>query len=180
MKAIKDAKENYPRPDRYHAQIAFENGVCQSDSLMTFPLELTMSYPNWLLEQRHGDVIAILNEKYNGGYTWTQYQWYEGDSLLVGQTKPYLHIPTGLTPGAFYHVELTRTDETEAFPTCEIQAIANPINNDFAPTMGYLSVTPTCIVKAHPIAYILSRKSGMYRVSTATANPYRKVSSNPM
>lgn len=162
-----DAKENYPRPDRYHAQIAFENGVCQSDSLMTFPLELTMSYPNWLLEQRHGDVIAILNEKYNGGYTWTQYQWYEGDSLLVGQTKPYLHIPTGLTPGAFYHVELTRTDETEAFPTCEIQAIANPINNDFAPTMGYLSVTPTCIVKAHPIAYILSRKSGMYRVSTS-------------
>ena len=112
-------------------------------------------------------MIAILNENYNGGYTWTEYQWYEGDSMLVGQTRPYLHIPTGLTPGAYYHVELTRTEETEAFPTCEIQAIANPINNDFAPTMGYLAVTPTCILTANPIAYILSRKDGMYRITTS-------------
>ena len=162
-----DVKENYPRPDNYHATIAFENGVCLSDSLMTFPVAITMSYPKWVLEQRHGDVIAILNERYNGGYTWSEYQWYEGDSLLVGQTKPYLHIPTGLTPGAYYHVELTRTDETEAFPTCEIQAVANPVNNDFAPTKGYLSVTPTCVVAAHPTAYILSRKEGMYRVTTS-------------
>ncbi len=161
-----DVKENYPRPDKYHAQIAFENGVCLSDSLMTFPLEIMMSYPKWVLEQRHGDVIAILNEHYNGGYTWSEYQWYEGDSMLIGQTRPYLHIPTGLTPGAYYHVELTRTDEKEAFPTCEIQAVANPINNDFAPTMGYLAVTPTCIVTDHPTAYILSRKDGMYRVTT--------------
>ncbi|MBR1472858.1 MAG: IgGFc-binding protein [Paludibacteraceae bacterium] len=162
-----DVKEKYPRPDHYHATIAFENGVCLSDSLMTFPMEITMSYPNWLLEQRHGDVIAILNDTYNGGYTWTEYQWYEGDSMLIGQTRPYLHIPTGLTPGAYYHVELTRTDETEAFPTCEIQAVANPINNDFAPTMGYLSVTPTCVVTGHPVIYILSRKDGTYRVTTA-------------
>ena len=162
-----EQKENYPRPDKYHATIAFQNGICLSDSLMTFPLEIMMSYPNWLLEQRHGDVIAILNENYNGGYTWTEYQWYEGDSMLVGQTRPYLHIPTGLTPGAYYHVELTRTEETEAFPTCEIQAIANPINNDFAPTMGYLAVTPTCILTANPIAYILSRKDGMYRITTS-------------
>ena len=161
-----EQKENYPRPDRYHATIAFENGVCLSDSLMTFPLEITMSYPNWLLEQRHGDVIAILNDTYNGGYTWSGYQWYEGDSMLVGQTRPYLHIPTGLTPGAYYHVELVRTDETEAFPTCEIQAVNNPVNNDFEPTMGYLSVTPTCVVTGHPVIYILSRKDGTYRVTT--------------
>lgn len=161
-----DVKENYPRPDHYHATIAFENGVCLTDSLMTHPLEITMSYPNWLLEQRHGDVIAILNDTYNGGYTWTEYQWYEGDSMLVGQTRPYLHIPTGLTPGAFYHVELTRTEETEAFPTCEIQAVANPVNNDYEPTMGYLAVTPTCVVTGHPVIYILSRKDGTYRVAT--------------
>lgn len=161
-----DVRENYPRPDHYHATIAFENGVCLTDSLMTHAIEITMSYPNWLLEQRHGDVIAILNENYNGGYTWTEYQWYEGDSMLVGQTRPYLHIPTGLTPGAYYHVELTRTDETEAFPTCEIQAVANPINNDFEPTLGYLSVTPTCVVTGHPMIYILSRKDGTYRVTS--------------
>jgi len=160
-----DQKENYPRPDHYYATIAFENGVCLSDSLMTFPMKITMSYPNWLLEQRHGDVIALLNEKYNGGYTWTEYQWYENDSMLVGQTKPYLYIPTGLTVGAEYHVELVRTDETEAFPTCPIMVSTN-INNDFAPTMGYLAVTPTCVVTGNPWINILSRKDGMYRIST--------------
>lgn len=161
-----EAKENYPRPDHYHATIAFENDVCMSDSLMTFPLEITLNYPSWLMEQRHGDVIALLNEQYNGGYTWTEYQWYEGTTKLIGQTKPYLHIATGLTPGATYHVELLRPEENEAFPTCEIVAVANPVYNDFEPTMGYLGVTPTCVVTGHPFVSILSRKDGTYRVAT--------------
>ena len=162
-----DQRENYPRPDHYYATIAFQNGVCQTDSLMTHPIQITMSYPNWLMEQRHSDVIALLNENYNGGYTWTEYQWYENNEKLIGQTRPYLHIPTGLKVGAWYHVELTRDGEEEAFPTCEIQAVMNPINNDFEPTMGYLSVTPTCVVTGHPIIYILSRKDGTYRVATS-------------
>ena len=33
--------------------------------------------------------------------------------------------------------------------------------------MGYLSVTPTCVVTGHPVIYILSRKDGTYRVTTA-------------
>ena len=159
-------KEDYPRPDFYHALLAFENGVCLGDSLMTYEMVLQMNYPNWLMEQRHGDVIALLNEQYNGGYTWTEYQWYEGDQKLIGQTKPYLHIPTGLTPGAMYHVELTRTNDSIVIPTCEIEAIANPIGDDYAPTRGYLSVTPTCVVTGHPIIYILSRKDGTYRISS--------------
>ena len=165
-----DIKENYPRPDHYHATIAFQNGVCLSDSLMTYPLQITMSYPNWLMEQRHGDVIALLKDTYNGGYTWSEYQWYEDTVKLIGQTRPYLHIPTGLKVGAWYHVELTREGEEEAFPTCEIQAVANPINNDFEPTMGYLSVTPTCVVTGHPNIYILSRHDGTYRVTTTNGH----------
>ena len=160
-------KEDYPRPDFYTARIAFENGVCEGDSLMTYPFQFTINYPNWIMEQRHGDVIALLDSAYNGGYRWTTYQWYEGDEKLVGQTRPYLHIPTGLTPGALYHVELTRVGDSIAFPACEIAAIENPIINDYAPTLGYLSVTPTCIVVGHPFAYILSRKDGMYRIATA-------------
>ena len=160
-------KEDYPRPDHYTAKIAFENGVCEGDSLMTYPFGLNVNYPSWLMEQRHGDVIALLDSAYNGGYRWTNYQWFEGDSMLVGQTKPYLHIPTGLTPGALYHVELIRTGDSIAFPTCEIEAIANPIPNDYAPTTGYLGVTPTCIVTGHPSAYILSRKNGTYRVNNS-------------
>ena len=83
------------------------------------------------------------------------------------QNKPYLHLPDGLVPGATYHVELQREGEELLFPTCAIEAHANVIDNDFAPTMGYLSVTPTYVCTAHPYTYILSRKDGSYRVTSA-------------
>ena len=33
--------------------------------------------------------------------------------------------------------------------------------------MGYLGVTPTCVVAGHPIIHILSRKAGTYRITTS-------------
>jgi hypothetical protein len=161
------ARENYPRPGSYHATVGFNNGVCLSDSLMIDSIDITFSYPAWMLEQRHGDVIAILDSAYNGGYTWTSYQWYEGDSLLVGQTKPYLYIPTGLTVGAEYRVVLTREGETDTISSCGIVAGENPVSNDYGPTLGYLAVTPTCVTTANPRVYILSRKDGTFRITSA-------------
>ena len=158
---------DYPRPGMYNAQIAFDNGVCLSDSLMTYDFRFMMNYPAWITEQRYGDIIAILNDSLNGGYTWSDYQWFQGDSMLVGQTKPYLYIPTGLAIGKQYHVLLTREGETEAYPTCPITIIRNPNGTDYTPTMGYLAVTPTCIVTGNPWTNILSRKGGTYRVSSS-------------
>ena len=159
-----DSPTSYPRPGYYNAVIAFNNGVCLSDSLMTYPITLAMQYPSWLIEQRFNDVIALFDSAYNGGYTWSSYRWYENDSLLVDQTKPYLHIPTGLTPGAAYSVELTRTDDSVTVRTCPTVAVT--IYDGYAPTMGYLGVTPTCVLSAHPRIHILSRKSGTYRITT--------------
>lgn len=154
----------YPRPGYYNAVIAFNNGVCLSDSLMTYPFTMTMQYPSWLVEQRFNDVMALLDAPYNGGYTWTSYQWYENDAPIIGQTKPYLHIPTGLNAGSAYSVELTRTDDSVTVRTCPTVAVT--IYDGYAPTMGYLGVTPTCVVSAHPVIHILSRKSGTYRITT--------------
>lgn len=163
-----DDPTQYPKPDNYSVRLVLDNGICRHKETDCFKdSTFVMSYPKWLTEQRFGDVIALLNESLNGGYTWMQYQWYEGDTKLVGQTQPYLYIPTGLTAGAEYHVELTRDGEKEAFPTCPIVAVPNPVVNDKAPTMGYLSVVPTCIVVGHPHFNILSRKDGTYRVTTS-------------
>ena len=125
-----------------------------------------MSYPKWLTEQRFGDVIAILNDTKNGGYTWSSYQWYKDDVKLPGQTQPYLYIPTGLEVGARYHVELVRDGEIQEFPTCPVTIVSDPISNKYAPTMGYLSVVPTCVPTSYPYINILSRKDGNYRIST--------------
>lgn len=163
-----DDPTQYPRPNNYTVRLVLDNGICRHKEQDCFhDSTFVMSYPKWLTEQRFGDVIALLNETLNGGYVWTQYQWYQGDTKLIGQTQPYLYIPTGLVEGAEYHVELTRDGEQEAFPTCPIIAVANPIINDIAPTMGYLSVVPTCIVTGHPFFNILSRKDGTYRVTTS-------------
>ena len=161
-------KTQYPKPDLYPIRLVVDNGICQhKETDCSADSYFLLSYPKWILEQRHGDVIAILNEKYNGGYTWTSYRWYEDGILMPEQNKPYLHLPDGLVPGATYHVELQREGEELLFPTCAIEAHANVIDNDFAPTMGYLSVTPTYVCTAHPYTYILSRKDGSYRVTSA-------------
>ena len=159
------AAKSYPRPGYYDVVIAFKNGVCLTDSLMRYPFKMEMRYPSWIMEQRHNDVIALLNENYNGGgYVWSAYQWYENDQVMEGQTKPYLHVPTGLTPDAAYSVALTRTDDNVTVRTCPI--IATYKTDAIVPTMGYLSVTPTCVVPGHPYVNILSRHDGTYRVTT--------------
>ena len=170
-----DDSTKYPRPDIYGFRLVLDNGFCQR------PLEdcvndstFVMSYPYWLIEQHYNDVIALLDSAYNGGYSFSEYQWYQGDSMLVGQTKPYLHIPTGLELGASYFVRLRRNGDEMDFQTCPI-TIESYVKDPYAPTMGYISVTPTCVTTGHPFVNILSHSpntdaSGVYRVSTTDGN----------
>ena len=161
-------KTQYPKPDNYGVTMVLDNGICMhSETDCVNDTSFAMSYPRWLIEQRHGDLIALLDSAYNGGYLWDAYQWYEDGQILVGQTKPYLYIPDGLTVGAQYHVALTRRGEETPFPTCAITAGADIIPDDHAPTMGYLDVTPTCVHIGHPYIYILSRKDGTYRINSS-------------
>jgi hypothetical protein len=158
-------KTKYPKPNYYNITLVLDNGICTNPDLCSTDTSIVLSYPSWITQQRFGDVIALYNEKYNGGYYWSHYQWYHGDTLLVGETHEYLYVPTGLVVGDQYHVRLTREGEVQDFQTCPITIVADPIVEDFAPTMGYLSVVPTCVCADNSVAYILSRKDGMYRVT---------------
>ena len=160
-------RRNYPRPDYYNITVTLDNGICTYSELCSIDTTLVLSYPSWITQQRFGDVIAIYNDKYNGNYEWWAYQWYHGDSLMEGQTHEYLYVPTGLVVGDEYHVRLTRVGETQDFQTCPIIIVQDPIYEDYAPTMGYLSVVPTCIEVINPYAYILSRKGGTYRITAS-------------
>ena len=165
----KDDPTTYPKPDKYAVRLVLDNGKClHKEQDCYHDSTFIMHYPKWIIEQRYGDVIGILNERHNGGYRWSAYQWYQGDTKLIGQTQPYLHIPSGLTLGAEYYVQLTREGETESIPTCPITIEQISVVPEYAPTMGYLSVTPTCVVPGHPFVSILSRKDGTYRISSSS------------
>ena len=173
-----DTREDYPTPGVYHATISFKNDICSGSSLLTYDFDVNVNYPAWILEQRHGDLIVLLDSKSNGGHDWTGFQWYRDGQKMLGYTKPYLYVPEGLIAGAEYHVVLTETDimgdtiGTSA-PTCSITAHelpSSPTNpdKDHGPSSDYIAVTPTCVSFGGAI-HILSlneNSSGEYRINT--------------
>ena len=160
-------RTHYPRPDHYPIRLVLDNGLCRDLSYCVCDTNIVFSYPSWLTEQRFRDVIAILSPQYNGGYTFDDYQWYKGDTMLIGETHEYLYIPRELDVDASYHVCLTRTGETESYQTCSVIVFADPTDT-IAPAMGYLSVVPTYVVKGHPLVSILSRHEGTYTIYSST------------
>ena len=65
----------------------------------------TLLYPRTVLEQGWMDAIFVLTHDYNGGYDFTDFQWYKKGKMLVGETGPYLYQP--LEVGAEYSAMLT-------------------------------------------------------------------------
>ncbi len=156
-------KQDYPRPGYYQAELSFDNGVCSSDSLMTFPFEMVMRYPSWITQQHWNDAILIMDSTQNGGYVFSAYQWYRNGEILYGQTRPYLFEPEWLEDGAEYTVELTREDDNVTVMTCPlIPDLSGDYGN--SPTQTYISVVPTIVAKESPIVYILSPTNGSYKL----------------
>ena len=65
----------------------------------------TLLFPHTVLEQGWMDAIFVLTHDYNGGYDFTDFQWYKKGQMLVGETGPYLYQP--LEVGAEYSAMLT-------------------------------------------------------------------------
>ena len=107
----------YPRPDRYSATIFLHNGIC-SDSLVMEKESFLIKYPSWITEQHWNDVISLLNDRYNGGYTFSRYQWFHNGVPMPGEDSSYIYQP--LVMGDEYYAELTRTDDGKTIATCPI------------------------------------------------------------
>lgn len=172
-----ESREDYPEPGVFSATIGFKNGVCAGEDLMTYSFEVKINYPGWIMEQRHGDMIVLLDANHNGGHEWTSFQWYRDGWAMPGYTKPYLYVPEGLLIGSEYYVVLTETDDAgeviTSAPTCPIiaQEKSNSASNpdtDHGPSSDYIAVTPTCVPLGGSIHILsLNEKShGEYRIST--------------
>ncbi|MCQ2346486.1 MAG: IgGFc-binding protein [Paludibacteraceae bacterium] len=159
----------YTRPDHYSATIYFDNGICRDSTLMRFEFSFEPRYPSWIIEQHWNDQIAILIPSLNGGYEFSNYQWYCEDTMLVGETKPYLYQPHWLDRTAHYYVELTRPGDIHAYKTCPIVPqwrAQDPVT----PTMPYISVVPTAVVKENPVVNILSINPGTYKLYSGSGH----------
>ena len=170
-----ESREDYPTPGVYSATISFKNETCSGEALMTYDFEVKINYPDWVMVQRHSDLIVVLETNYNGGHAWNNFEWYENGKLMSGYTKPYLYVPEGLVVGAEYHAVLTETDiigdTISSAPTCPIVVKEMP-SSGAGPSSDYIAVTPTCVplngdgyVYIHILA-LNESSSGEFRIST--------------
>lgn len=77
-----------------------------------------VNYAVSVFAQKPG-IIALLNDEYNGGYTWTTYQWYRNGQLIEGEDASYLIVSED-DLGAQYTAVLTRVSDGVTVATCPI------------------------------------------------------------
>ena len=114
-------KENgdYVRPDYYSARLIMDNDICLSAGVTAYEIELLVKYPSWIIEQNWNDVVALLNDRYNGGYLFSSYAWYVNGNKAA-ETGPYIYLPQTLSIGDEVYIAPTRQGEDYEVPSCPI------------------------------------------------------------
>ena len=108
------------KPGYYNLNLDFGEKAC-GDSEKDIPMQIL--YPKNILAQRWGDVLAVKNEDYNGGYEFVAFQWYKNGQPIIGATSSICYIPEGLDLSAEYAVLLTRKVDNVSIMTCVAELI---------------------------------------------------------
>jgi hypothetical protein len=107
-------------PNSYRAMLKFGERSCGKEFEN---VTLNVLYPREVIVQRWGDVLAVTNEDYNGGYEFVAFQWYKNGVAIDSATSSILYVPEGLDLSAEYSVMLTREDDNVTLMTCSAQLI---------------------------------------------------------
>lgn len=102
-------------PGVYDLNIKFAESSCGLDAIS---LPMHIYYSKSILVQRWGDVLAVTNEDYNGGYEFIAFQWYKNGNPIEGAISSILYQPEGLDLNAEYSVLLTRRDDSVTMMSC--------------------------------------------------------------
>lgn len=105
-------------PNRYRGWLTLHDTLPEQDVKLEYLL--TVNYPDTVLTQRWNDILAVKNADYNGGYTFTAYQWYKNGIPIEGATGSYLYVPDGLDFNASYAAEVTRSTDKVTLFTCPV------------------------------------------------------------
>ena len=104
-------------PDTYTASVVFDNGPITK----TLPVTFVVDYPSSVIVQKWNNVLALLNSSNNGGFQFTDYQWYKNGQAIDGATKSYLYLSENkLDTLSEYSVKLTRANDGAVLFTCPL------------------------------------------------------------
>lgn len=105
------------KPGIYNVELVLIDSNCVS----TIPLLMELPYKDDILVQKWNDVIAVLNSTYNGGYSFSHYQWQFNGMDIPGETHSYIYLPQRLDAQGEYSVVLTRADDGVTMHTCPLK-----------------------------------------------------------
>lgn len=105
-------------PNIYNASVKLYNETVTK----TLPVSFTVDYASSVILQKWNDVLALLNSGYNGGYNFTDFQWYKNGQAIDGATKSYLYVANAqLDTAAEYCVKVTRASDGVTLFTCPLK-----------------------------------------------------------
>lgn len=135
-----DIVVNLPQPmvpNNYNAKLIFHDKLSGD---VEIPINIAVNYSDTILVQKWNDVIGIRNTEHNGGYTFTQFQWYKATEPIEGATNEYLYIGGGtLEEGVPYYVKLSRVESDGSLivlNTCPIYPITKVEDFSFPSIVG--------------------------------------------
>jgi len=153
---------DYPRPDTYPAVLTIYGS---DSSSVSSEFKFSILYPSWIIHQKWNDVLMVMNEKYNGGYVFTAFQWYKDGVRLDGEKNEYLYLPEHLDTGSEYYVELTREDDNKTICTCAM--VPEKRDDGYAEYVNpYITVYPTIVRRSEPIVTVNTNSKGEYWIYT--------------
>lgn len=104
----------------------------------------------YMIFQRWNDVISLMNANYEGGGTFTGYQWYENGEPITGANKSYYNKIGGLSENDYYTCLVTLPDGTQ-----EMSCV-------FVPTItqeGQISLSPSYIRSGQNVVVFVPQKA---------------------
>lgn len=115
----------YLRPDDYSLTLTVYD---QCDRKTEYTMPFRILYPSWLIQQRWRDVLALYNDKYNGGYTFSVIRWFKNGTEMTGQGVHNSYIQMSpVLEAATYYTLLTRSDDGKTLRTCDfVPNLASP------------------------------------------------------
>lgn len=149
----------YVTPDTYKGTIHVWNQFCDSVSV---PVGFTLYYPASIFKQKWNDWIGIKNESYNGGFSFTNYEWYCDGQRIDDNNNSFLYYTHDLPMGKEYIVYLTRASDGKTIPTCPF--LTEDRTDWTQPNDTYISVNPTWVSKTDPTVTIATNIDGNYSI----------------